>query len=473
MKKSLSVRILALALAVMLLFAGCGGGGTADTSSVSSGDEGQQSGDATDIMSIPMPTRDLSDNDKVLTIFSWSSMEENAFDGEAAEYFQKEFGVKIDVTISTHATYFSDYQKAVAADMAPDIIDLENAKFYPAPVAKNLFQTWEGHIDFSTPLWADVQDLIDRYKWKDKIYYPCLGKYVYGWLYYNKSMFTNYGLEDSTPRALYEKGEWTLDKMAEVATQFIEKDNKNNVKQYGLVQQEYDPLFIAGIPIVEVQNGTSYTNNLNDPKIAKIMNTMINVLSPGKGNNAWHNADCTSTFVSEKAAMCFNYQTILSDGSVANMMNDGNLGIAPNPKLDGESKHYVTMAVDPGYGLSNVTGANTELAALYVEYLKWFKLGDHLCRAIPSQKNHPAKEKYDLKPVSRAAYVSEEDIAWIDKFLADENTEEVFNDFNSYVNDMGDFSLWKDSIFVGLADWSQQLKIIYPRYEAQLKEYIK
>ncbi len=470
MKRSLLIRMLALAIAAMLLFAGCGGGATSSGSGQGDGETG--TGDASDIMSIPMPTRDLSNNDKVLTVFSWSTMEENAFDGEAADYFQKEFGVKIDVHISTHETYWTDFSKMVAAGNAPDLIDAEAAKFYPMPLANNLLQTWDGVIDFSTPLWADVQDLLEKYQWKDKIYWPCLGRYVYGWFYYNKSMFTNYGLEDQTPRALYERGEWTLDKMVELSDSFIERDNKNEIIQYGLVQQEYDPLFIAGLPIVEVINGTEYVNNLKDPKIAKVMNVM-NSISPGSGTGSWHNADCTPTFVAEKAAMCFNYQTILTDGSVADFMNDGILGIAPNPKLDADSKHYVTMAVDPGYGLANVEGVNKDLAALYVEYLKWFKLGDHLCRAIPSQVDHPAKERYNLKPVSRAAYISEEDIAWIDEFLADENTEQVFNDFNSYVNFIGDFSRWKDDIFVGINTWSVEVQALYPRYEAMLKSYIE
>lgn len=470
MKKSI-LRTLALLIAVIMLLAGCGP--TTDNSSPSGGnDNNQNGGDTTDIMSIEMPTRDLSNNDKVLTMFTWSTLEENYFDGEAIGYFQDEFDVTIDTTISTHSAYWTDYAKMVAAGNAPDIIDLEYSSFWPLPVANNLFQTWEGHIDFSTPLWKDVQPLLNRYKWNDKIYYPAFGEFVAGWFFYNKATFQNYGMEDETPLELYKRGEWTLNKLVELSDSFVEKNNKNEIVHWGFGQQEYEVFHISGIQPFEIKNGVEYKNNLGDAKIAKVMNAM-NKMSKGLGSGSWTADDISPAFLNEKVAMMFNYSNIMTNASYADFIADDLLGIAPYPKLDENSKHNIQMVVDPGYGLSNVEGANTELAALFVEYLKWFKLGENVCREIPTTTNNPAKEKYNLKQVIGSVSLGEETIKTINDILAAEDTDIVYNDYQSIIRHAGDFDLFKYSVFSGEAAWSTALQQLSPRYETILKDYVK
>ena len=474
MKRNLFIRTFALVIAILMLFSACGKtDGPVDGSSESAGTNAGV-GDANDIMSIPMPTRDLSNNDKVLTVFSWTSMQENNFDGVAASYFEKEFGVKIEVTIVNQFDYWADYAKMVAAGNAPDIIDTEYFSFWPLPVTRNLYQPWDNVIDFSTPLWADVQDLLERYKWDGNTYYPILGRFVPSFLYYNKAMFKNYGLEDKTPRKLYENDEWTLENLLYLANQFVEKNNKNEITQHGLVHMSYEPIRITGVPVFEfAADGASYTNNLKDPKIAKLMNGMQSI-SPGMGTGAWSERDCNPMFTSGKAAMAFAFANNLTDGVYADFMNDDILGIAPYPKLDNESPYYCTLVVDPGYGLSNVEGVNKELAGLYIEYLKWFKLGENICREIPTTVNNPAKEKYNLKPISRAAYISEEDTKFIMDYLNDEKVVKTYNDYQGILTQAGgDVGLFKDAIFYGYKPWSSYVEELYPKYEGILKSLSK
>ena len=205
MKKNLFARLSCGALALAMLLSGCGktetGSDGGSNSANSGGTESQN------VAAIEMPTADLSGNSKVLKVFGWSSMSENNTDGEAAEYFKKEFGVTIDETISTHETYWSDLAKMVAAGNAPDVVDCAYDKFWPVPVAEDLLEPWDGLIDFNSPLWANTKAQTEQYKWKDKIYFPVISEFVASWIYYNKNMFKNYGLEDMTPRALYERNE--------------------------------------------------------------------------------------------------------------------------------------------------------------------------------------------------------------------------------------------------------------------------
>lgn len=472
MKTNVFVRVIAILAVAVLLLAGCGPAATPDNTPSGSGDSNQGGGEATDIMSIQMPTADLSNNDKVLTLFGWSTMEENETDGEAAKYFEEEFGVTIDVTISTHDTYWTDFAKMVAAGNAPDVVDLTYPHFYPVPTADNLLQPWDDLIDFNTPLWADTKDLIDDYKWKEKTYFPVISEFVANWLFYNKNMFKNYGLENDTPRALYERDEWTLDKMVELAGQFVETNKKNEVTQWGFTCQTFEPLVISGEQIVEIKHGTEYVNNLKDPKIAKVMNAMT-AMSPSLGNKAWVGTDCNPTFIREEVAMMMSFAYNTVNKTLENIIIQDGLGLAPYPKLDVESKYCVEMAIDPGYGLANVKGVNTELAALWVNYLKWFRLGEKECVQIPNKENTPAKERYSLKQKSTAFTISEEDTKFIEDFLASDNTQRVYNTYRSILSSIGEFNYYKYWVFAGGIQWSAAVNELYPKYENALKDYIK
>ena len=110
MKNAFAKRGTAAAAALLMLLsaAGCAGTGSESSGTTSGGSGTGTGGDPTDLMSIEMPTADLSDNSKVLKVFGWSTMADNQTDGEAAEYFQQEFGVTIEETVSTHDNYWSD-----------------------------------------------------------------------------------------------------------------------------------------------------------------------------------------------------------------------------------------------------------------------------------------------------------------------------------------------------------------------------
>ncbi len=145
MKKNLLRRlgcgILAMA---MLLLSACG---NSSTSSNPTANEGTSGNATQNISEIEMPTADLSNNSKVLKVFGWSPMSENNTDGEAAEYFKKEFGVTIEETVSTHTTYWSDLAKMVSAGNAPDVVDCSYDKFWPVPVSEDLLEPWDIELE--------------------------------------------------------------------------------------------------------------------------------------------------------------------------------------------------------------------------------------------------------------------------------------------------------------------------------------
>lgn len=466
MKNGTALKLFAILTAVLMLLTGCTSAQTGSQGESSQPDEGGQPVQSTDISSIEMPTVDLSNNSKVLKVFGWSSMDENETDGEAAVYFKEEFGVKIEETVSTHSTYWSDLGKMVAADTAPDVVDLTYSHYFPTPITENLIVPWDGIIDFDTALWADSKEIIESNKWGGKVYYPVISEFMTSWLYYNKNMFRNYGVE--TPRDLYEKGEWTFDKMLELSDMFIEKNTKNEIVQWGFVPQNIEYITISGKPLVEL-SADSYVNNLKDANIAKVMNGLSSISRAGTGSMS--TSDACPLFEREEVAMLMSSATLTLETRFEGLRNSEALGFAPLPKLDDEIGHCVEVAIDPGYGL--IKGAkNTELAALWVNYLKWFRLGENFCVQIPVEENTPAKQRYNIKAKAGSAKLSDEDIKFIEDYLETDPTK-VYNEYRSTVRNMDDLQSYRSNIISGGAQWSAFVQQMYPIYETGLKDYIK
>lgn len=463
MKKTALLRLLSVAFALSLSLTACG---PAETDSKPTG--GEKENTQVDTSEIEMPTADLSNNSKVLKVFGWSSMSENETDGEAAEYFKEEFGVTLDETVSTHGTYWSDLAKMVAAGNAPDVVDLSYDKYFPTPMSGGLLEPWDGLIDFSSDLWASTKDLVEANKWKDKIYCPVISEFVSSWCYYNKNMFKNYGLEEQNPRALWEKGEWTLDKMISLSDEFLEKNNRNEVTQYGMTVQNIELLSTTGIQLFDIKNGTEIVNNLNNPKIAKVFNDTYKVSEAGSGSFAM-SADACPLFEQEKCAMLISGATLTLETRFADLRAKDAVGFAPLPVLDSEVGQTVEVSIDPGYGL--IKGAkNKELATLWVNYLKWFRLGENLCVQVPSAKDTPAKQRYNIKEKAGSAALSDEDIAFINKFI-ESNPTKVYTTYRSMIQNMGDLTKFKWDFFTGKTKWSAAVQQLNPIYTAQLKKW--
>lgn len=461
------IKLLAIVLAFSSLLTACKSGGKTESGSITNSNTNNNSN--VDVSDIEMPTADLSNNSKVLRVFGWSTMDENETDGEAATYFKKEFGVQIEETVSTHATYWSDLAKMVAAGNAPDVVDLSYSYYYPTPITGDLIVPWDGIIDFDTPLWANTRQLIKDNQWKGKTYYPIFSEFMTSWLYYNKNMFRNYGLEDQNPRTLYEKGEWTFDKMLELSDMFIEKNNKNEIVQYGFVPQNIEYLTMSGMQLVTLENGEKYTNNLKDTKIAKIMNGLYSISKAGSGSAT--TLDACPVFEREECAMLMSSATLTLETRFEDLRQSGALGFAPLPRLDADTPYCVEVALDPGYGL--IKGAkNVDLAALWVNYVKWFRLGENFCVQIPKKTDTPAQKKYNLKAKAGSASLSDEDITFIEKYL-ESNPKKVYNTYRSIVRNMDDLQSFRTNIVSGSAQWSAFVQQMYPIYETKLKEYLK
>ena len=178
--------------------------------------------------------------------------------------------------------------------------------------------------------------------------------------------------------------------------------------------------------------------------------------------------DACPVFEQEQCAMLISASTLLTETRFAHLREADNLGFAPMPRLDDETPQVVEMAIDPGYGL--ITGAeNKDLAALWLNYLKWFRLGEHPCAEVPVTEDTPAKARYGLETDTSA--MKEEDIAFINEFL-DSNPQKVYTTYRSIIQNMGDLTTFKWEFFTGRVQWSSAIQQLSPLYQSQLEQWV-
>ena len=167
--------------------------------------------------------------------------------------------------------------------------------------------------------------------------------------------------------------------------------------------------------------------------------------------------------------MLISSATLTLETRFAHLRAKNAVGFAPLPVLDSEVGQTVEVSIDPGYGL--IKGAkNKELATLWVNYLKWFRLGENLCVQVPSAKDTPAKQRYNIKEKAGSAALSDEDIAFINKFI-ESNPTKVYTTYRSVIQNMGDITKFKWDFFTGKTKWSAAVQQLNSVYNAQLKKW--
>ena len=366
-------KVFSLLLVVLLVAAvGCSNkpASDSDSNSANAGNSGNHDGDF-DFRTAPMPTRDVEA--KEITVYSWMTLEE-IFGNKPKSImnmFKKEFGITFKEIIQPYDQYWEQLATLKASGQSPDLVDLPNWMFYPHPITQNLIQPLDEFVDFSNPIWNDTKNLRTMTQWKGKTYIPFQEEYLESCLFFNKRIFKDNGLKD--PQYYYEKDQWTIDKLEELAVELTEKDpSTGETTRWGFAMQHCDLLVSTGLNLVDSDGKGGYINNLKNAKVAKIMNLLYDL--GAAGTNSYYIDDLRSGFASGKIAMVTT-ETYSITQSFNKLRLKGDLGWVPMPKIDDKGEYYWQTSFDPGYGIA-VGAKNTQEAALFIEYLKWFFLED-------------------------------------------------------------------------------------------------
>ena len=121
-----------------------------------------------------------------------------------------------------------------------------------------MFAPVDDYIDFSEPLWEDIQELNDSFIWDGKHYLVAVeatGDNVA--VVYNRKTIAEAGLDD--PKDLYERGEWNWDTFQEMMEKFADPENQH----YGMDGwwYEFGLLNTTGVTPVSIEDGKLVNNS--------------------------------------------------------------------------------------------------------------------------------------------------------------------------------------------------------------------
>ncbi|MCL5071916.1 MAG: sugar ABC transporter substrate-binding protein [Actinobacteria bacterium] len=154
------------------------------------------------------------------------------FDKLAAQFEKDHPNVKVSLEVVPGDTYNDKLLVQLSSGTAPDVITIA-PQYWPDYVEAGLLENLEPYIA-KDEMFKDGDPIIPQL-WKTSTFegnrYGIPGYFATQVLYYNKDLFKQAGLP--TPSELVDKGEWTWDKMVELASQLTKKGNDGVVTQYG------------------------------------------------------------------------------------------------------------------------------------------------------------------------------------------------------------------------------------------------
>lgn len=178
-----------------------------------------------------------TEQEKMFESIKGTSITKIGSPNELSEYEQQivqEFMDRYDVTINwipmTYNEYTEKLPQMVASGNAPDTAVMTDATSLSF-MYQNLCMPLNDYLDLDDPYWD--MDTLNAYQMNGNYYAVNTGEIDTFFVYYNKTLFEELHLDD--PYTLYQNGEWTYEKMRELAKKatIYEADN-TTVKTYGI-----------------------------------------------------------------------------------------------------------------------------------------------------------------------------------------------------------------------------------------------
>lgn len=374
-------KIIAFLLAIGLLFSayGCQGGNNAaetggntekvkDESSGIGTEEGN-----TDTVASSDPTEvklpELELKSKTIKILRSETAELTSEQQKTLDILKENYDAEVEwvmVPLLSDQLLTRITQMVVSGD-SPDLVPYEPF-IHPIASVKKVVQPADQYFDFNAPLFKEVKEMSDQFLWENKHYAIITGKSIYYYIWYNKKLFEENGVE--TPLEYYKRGEWTWDtlkKLAEEMTLDTNGDGKTDVYGLGRCEGSYVSLGSTGMDYVKFADDGKVINNMSDPRFKWVAEFNASLRLPG-----WEYPlnMCYDQF--QKGELAMFEGGIWGGKQFKELVESGSASVVPVPKNSNADKWYI-YNVATGYyipeGAKNPEGAMAFLAC--DEYKKY------------------------------------------------------------------------------------------------------
>lgn len=218
MKKFLAVL---MSVCMLLAVVGCGGS-----------DDKKKDNQIKDALKMEWTEQEkMFEKAKGTTITKVGSMDDmNEYDKQVTLEFMDRYDISIDWIPMGYSEYTSKLPQMVAAGNPPDtgvMTDATALNFMYSNIAAPINE----YLKLDDPYWD--MDILNNFKIGDNYYAVNTAEVDTFFVYYNKTLFEEQGIDD--PYTLYQNGQWTFDKLREIAKKatIYESDN-TTVSCYGI-----------------------------------------------------------------------------------------------------------------------------------------------------------------------------------------------------------------------------------------------
>ena len=244
------------------------------------------------------------------------------------DMLKNEYDIEVEAESGGYNDYTTKFATLVLSGDAPDVGSYRpDSADFPRYIVNNLVDDVNQYVDLSHKFYDKVRNMIDATTYQGGNYMMPYTLEQSQTMFYNKALFEEAGLE--TPWELYQKDEWTLDKLQEYAIEMTEMGADGVPTRYGLgMCRAFGMLYTVGIPMGEFDAETgAVVNNTKDPAIARSMKYLSDWVNEYKCTP--NQLEDTINWLSDgRIAMVFA-QNFYSNAAVISLAKDGKLGIVP------------------------------------------------------------------------------------------------------------------------------------------------
>jgi len=247
---------------------------------------------------------------------------------------------------------------------------------FPKGVIKEMFVPADDYIDFSSPLWEEVQEVNDSFKWNDKHYLTAVNINGDGCaVIYNKNTIAEAGFED--PSVLFEKDEWDWNAFEKMLDDFVDNDNQ----KYGIDGWWFQKAFLqtTGVSAIALEDG-KLVNNLADPSIERIQNWLYKQSINGNiaiGSKDYGWIEHPEYIGGGKLLFypCGLWKLYMTSDNWKKVFGE-DMCFVPMPKDPNSEKYYIPTGMDSYMFVKN--GDNPEGVAKYLDCKRYVLLNQDL-----------------------------------------------------------------------------------------------
>lgn len=257
------------------------------------------------------------------------------YEKQIVQEFMDRYNVKINWLPMTYDEYTSKLPQLVATGNAPDTAVMTDATSLSF-MYQGLCMPIDEYLDLDDPIWD--KDVLEAYSMNGHYYAVNTGEIETFFIYYNKSLFEELSLPD--PYELYQNGEWTYEKLREIAKKAtIYDDDNTTVKTYGIGTHAREVFVLSnGGKFIDwdEEQGT-YVSTLKSAATIAGLNFLRDLIADGSMEPSIQGF---TEFPARRIAMFVERpMNAIANYDLLNTMND-EIGVVPFPQGPNADKVY-------------------------------------------------------------------------------------------------------------------------------------